>query len=164
MSRVLLIEPDRMLRHAFIIALFPEHQVVTASAFPDAATKDFDLLIVDAGALQEQNLLSARECERLKSWKLPVLWFAPDAALAPTDRDRWLRLKAPLTKDILRRAVGQCLGASVGAAQGIVAQTGPLPVEAPPSVQPKARKKKTAEVNDEKLFIELVDIVEEEPV
>ena len=163
MSRILLIEPDPMLRHALTIALFPEQQVAAVAEVPDAAAKDFDLIIVDAAALQERNLLSAREREWLKEWKLPLLWFGADGALPQSDRDRWLRLQAPLSKEILRRAVAQCLGASVGAAQGIVAQTAPLPVEAPPSAQSKARKKKTAEVNDGKIFIELVDIVEEEP-
>jgi hypothetical protein len=162
MSRILLIEPDPILRHALTIALFPEHQVAAAAEVSDAATKDFDLLIVDAAALQERNLLSARERERLKAWKLPLLWFGPDAALPESDRDRWLRLQAPLSKEILRRSLAQCLGTSVDA-KVIVAQTAPLSVEAPPSAQPKARKKKTAEVNDGKIFIELVDIVEEEP-
>jgi hypothetical protein len=161
MSRILLIEPDRMLRHALTIALFPEHQVVAASALPNAAMKDFDLLIVDAGTLQEQNLLSARECERLKAWKLPVLWFGADGALAQSDDDRWLRLQPPLSKEILRRDLARCLGASMSAAKGVVEQTVQLPFDAPPIAQPKARKKKTGETGDRKTFIELVDIVDE---
>jgi hypothetical protein len=152
-----------MLRHALTIALFPEHQVAAAPAVPDAATKGFDLLIVDAAALQERNLLSARECERLKAWKLPLLWFGPDAALAQFERDRWLRLQAPLSKEILRRAVAQCLGTSTNAAKGIVEQTAPLPVEAPPIAQPKARMKKTGETADGKKIIELVEIVDDTP-
>ena len=162
MSRILLIEPDRMLRYALTIALYPEHQVAAALAVPDVATTDFDLLIVDAAALQERNLLSARERQWLKEWKLPLLWFGPDAALAQSERDRWLRLQAPLSKEILRRALAQCLGVNV-AAKVMVAQTAQLPVDAPAIAKPKARKKKTAEVNDGKIFIELVDIVEEEP-
>lgn len=163
MSRILLIEPDRMLRHALTIALFPEHRVESAHAVPDAATKDFDLLIVDAAALHKRNLLSAREGERLKAWKLPVLWFGADGALPQSDRHRWVRLKPPLTKEILRQAVAQCLAASADAAKVIVAQPAPLPVDAPAIPKPKARKKKTAEVDDGKIFIELVDIVEEKP-
>jgi hypothetical protein len=151
-----------MLRHALTIALFPEHQVAAASALPDAATKDFDLLIVDAAALQERNLLSARERERLKAWKLPLLWFGPDAALSESDLDRWVRLQAPLSKEILRRALAQCLGTSVDA-KVIVAQTARLPVDAPAITKPKAGKKKTAEPSDRKTFIELVDIVDEKP-
>ena len=166
MSRILLIEPDRMLRHALTIGLFPDHQVEAASAVPEAAAKDWDLLIVDAGALQERNLLSACERERLQKLQLPLLWFGPDGALLESDRDRWRRLQAPLTNEILRRALAQCLGASVAATKGIVEQAAQSPVETPPITPPKARKKKNTvppELSDGKKFIELVEIVEDEP-
>jgi hypothetical protein len=163
MSRIFLIEPDRMLRHAITIALFPEHRVEPAHAVPDATAKDFDLLIVDAAALRQGDSLSARVLEKLQAWKLPVLWFGAEAALPQSDRDRWVRLIPPLTKEILRRAVAQCLAASTDAAKVIVAQTAPLPVDAPTIPKPKARKKSTAESSDGKIFIELVDIVDEKP-
>jgi hypothetical protein len=163
MSRILLIEPDRMLRHALTVALFSEHRVKSAQAVPDGAAKDFDLLIVDAAALQERNLLSAREREKLKAWKLPLLWIGADGTLPESDRDRWARLKSPLTQEIVRRAVAHGLAASVGAAKVIVEQTAPLPVEAPAIAQPKARKKKTGETADGKKIIELVEIVDDTP-
>ncbi len=152
-----------MLSHALTIAVFPEHHVATAPATPDTAAKDFDLLIVDAAALQARNLLSARECDGLKAWKLPLLWFGPDAALAESDRDRWLRLQLPLTKETLRRALAQCLGASADAAKGIEEQAAQLPVETPRIAQPKARKKKSGETGAGKKIIELVEIVDDTP-
>jgi hypothetical protein len=161
MSEILLIEPDRMLRHALILALFPEHRVKTAPAVPDAV-KEFDLLIVDAAALQKQNLLSARERERLQAWKLPVLWFGADAALPESTRDRWVRLQLPLTKDVLRRALAQCLEASVKMI-AVATPAAQLPANAEASATPKARNKKSAETGAGKSFIELVDVVEEEP-
>ncbi len=152
-----------MLRHAFTVALFPEHQVAAVTAVPNAAAKDFDLVIVDAAALQEENLLSARELDKLKAWKLPVVWFGADGALAQFEGERWLRLDAPLTQEILRRAVAQNLAASVAVQAAVVGETPPLPVHAPAIPTPTTRKKKSAEASAGKNFIELVDIVDDKP-
>ena len=162
MSRILLIEPDLMLRHALTIALFPEHQVAAASAVPDAAAQDLDLLIVDAGALQERSLLSARERARLQKMELPLLWFGPDAALPDSDRDRWLRLQAPLNKEDLRRGLAQCLGAT-GPTKVPAGQAEQAPDDVAVNSERKARKKKNTEANTGKKLIELVEVVDDEP-
>ena len=162
MSRILLIEPDLMLRHALTIALFPEHQVAAASAVPDWAAQDLDLLIVDAGALQERSLLSARERARLQKMELPLLWFGPDAALPDCDRDRWLRLQAPLNKEDLRRGLAQCLGAT-GPTKVPAGQAEQAPDDVAVKSERKARKKINTEANTGKKLIELVEVVDDEP-
>jgi len=49
----LVIEPHKMLQHAFSVALFPEHQVQVMEMIPGAmAVKEFDAVVVDAGALR----------------------------------------------------------------------------------------------------------------
>jgi hypothetical protein len=76
MSRILVIQPHKMLQHAFSIALFPEHQVEVAETMPDAAAlKDVDLVIVDAAALRERDAMAAGELRDVQNWKTPTIWI-----------------------------------------------------------------------------------------
>ena len=131
-------------------------------AFAAVAADDLDLLIVDAGALQERSLLSARERARLQKMELPLLWFGPDAALPDCDRDRWLRLQAPLNKEDLRRGLAQCLGAT-GPTKVPAGQAEQAPDDVAVKSERKARKKINTEANTGKKLIELVEVVDDEP-
>ncbi|MSP40571.1 MAG: hypothetical protein EXR70_18955 [Deltaproteobacteria bacterium] len=162
MSRILLIEPDRMLRHALTLALVPDHQVAPAQALPEAMPLDVDLLIVDAAALQRRELFSPRQREDLASWHLPVLWFGADGTLPENGRDDWRRVTLPLTQETIRGAVVQCLTPRMEAAKVVVEKAVPLAIEAAAAPKAIARKKKSADTSERKTVIELVDIVDEE--
>ena len=60
MSKLLLIEPDKMLRHAFMMALYADFQLQFIASLPEAAPKDFDAVIVDAAALQGRDMRVVR--------------------------------------------------------------------------------------------------------
>ena len=154
-----MIEPDRMLRHAFTVALFPEHQVKVTDSIPGSAPIDCDLIIIDAVALQIQKSISAQEWCVLAAGNLPMIWVA-DLQVIPTGgRDRIVRLEPPLVKDALQRALAECLGESrISKRKGRSAQPRS---GTPPVIKPKANRKSKALPNDNRDFIELVDVVEE---
>ena len=161
MSKILLIEPDKMLRQAFTVALFPEHQVHAVAAVPDAAPKDFDASIVDAVALQERESLSAGSVRAVEGWKLPTIWIDGEKPAEAPKRDRLVRLKRPVAKALLLEALAQCIGASSGLKPNDAAMA--KPINKSVKAKPKALKEASAATSDSGKFIELVDVVEVEP-
>jgi len=160
MSKVLLIEPDKMLRQAFTVALFPEFQLQFIDAIPDAAPKDFDAVIVDAAALHEQ-AKSARIVRAVTGWHLPIIWIDGDQPGQAPDPAQCIRLKRPVAKEALRRALAQCMSATA-AAKSI--NDGPSAEAMKTARRPKRKTKKAADnaAGEGEHFIELVDVVEEE--
>jgi len=157
MSKVLLIEPDKMLRQAFTVALFPEFQIEVVDVMPDAAPKDFDAMIVDAAALHEQ-AISARIVRAVTGWHLPIIWIDGDQPGQAPDPAQCIRLKRPVAKEALRRALVQCLTASTTPKSTVSAEPAKTPMGK------KARPKKAVDTaaSENRNFIELVDVVEEE--
>ena len=160
MSKLLLIEPDKMLCHAFLVALFPEFQIQVVASIPDAAPIDFDALIVDAAALQEREPQSTRKIHALADWRLPIIWIGGDASAQSPKQDRSIRLNRPVSKETLRHALAQCLIAVAVPKpnQGLSADTRKT------TRQPQRSKKKNQQPAraDGDGVIELVDVVEEE--
>jgi len=157
MSTVWLVEPDKMLRHAFTVALFPEFQIEVVDALPVTAPDDVDVLIVDAAALQDREPEAARRSDALANWHLPIIWIDGDQPAQAPDRDQCIRLNRPVAKDALRRALAQCLSATTMAKSTVSAE----PVKTP--VRKKTRTKKAVETatGETRNIIELVDVVEE---
>ena len=157
MSKVLLIEPDKMLRQAFMVALFPEFQIQIVEAIPEAAPKDFDAMIVDAAALREQGK-SARVIRAVTGWHLPIIWIDGDQPGPASDPAQWIRLKSPVAKEVLRRALAQCLSATAAPKSTVSAEPAKTPLGK------KTRPKKAVDIaaSENRNFIELVDVVEEE--
>jgi hypothetical protein len=162
MSKILVIQPHKMLQHAFSIALFPEHQVQIMETIPDAATvKDIDLVIVDAVALRQRDSLGARELRDVQSWKIPTIWIDIETnAKAPT-RERLVAVHSPPDKDSLQRAMAECLRTADMGKQ--TAKPISSPATAPASPTATASQQGASAANDaEENFIELVDVVEDD--
>ena len=157
MSKVWLIEPDKMLRQAFTVALFPEFQIQVVEAIPDAAPKDVDALIVDAAALHEQ-ANSTRIVGAVTGWHLPIIWIDGDQPGQAPDPAQCVRLKRPVAKEALRRALSQCLSATAAPKSTVSAEPAKTPLGK------KTRTKKAADnaAGENRNFIELVDVVEED--
>ena len=159
MSKILLIEPDRMLQQAFIMALFPEHQVKVAHPIPELAPEETELLIVDAVALQRREALSAQQLRLLAAWKLPMIWVGGDQLIPAALRGKVVGIEPPLVKQDLQRALAQCLGKTA-----IPKRDGGAPAgrsETRAVAKPRALRKTIAAPSDSGQFIELVDVVEE---
>ena len=148
MTRLLLIEPDKMLRHAFMVALSPDFQVECSEALPNTTPKDYDAVIVDAVALKARETKSARTLHTTQEWHLPIVWIEDGQATQTQPLDLCIRLSRPVAKEALRQALAQCLSPS-----------------ATPKSAERAKRKAPQPVDDAPSagnFIELVDVVEEE--
>ncbi|HEY7219456.1 MAG TPA: hypothetical protein VH985_13815 [Candidatus Binatia bacterium] len=161
MSKILIIEPYKILRHAFAIALSNAHPVEIVTTIPDAGTLlSADLVIVDAAALRQQNTWTEQGIGAVQNRKLPTIWIDFDGKTPVLAEDRLRRFKWPLEKDTLRKAVAECLGRIDGAS--------PLgPKTAKEAEAPASTKRRSTELTPlrsvpgaEKKVIELVDVVE----
>jgi hypothetical protein len=161
MSRILVIQPHKMLQHAFSVALFPEHQVQVMERIPDAAAlKDVDLVIVDAVALRQRGSLAQQELSEVQNWKTPTIWIDKDADSQAPTREELVLLQAPPGKDLLVRAMAECLVSPDTGKQA----ANPIKSGAawPASTTGTAKPQRgTAATNVEENFIELVEVVEE---
>lgn len=156
MSKILVVQPYKMLQHALVIALFPEHQVKIVEKLPtDWAAEDADLAIIDAVALRGKTSMTANEVRALENGRLPILWIDTEttAGDAPS---KLARLTPPLTKEELRTAVAELLrqeapptGVSGGQAHS------PAPHGA------MAAMAGADKIGGEKNIIELVDVFDE---
>jgi len=152
MSKILIVEPHKMLRHAFAVALSPEHEIETAKVFPPSeALKGADVAIVDAASLRESG--SAPDPSAAQSSRVPIIWIDDYPAGAG---ENVFSLKPPVEREALKRAVAQC-------AQRFD--------KSEPAARPKGRaasaprtksqeKSSQPAAEDERKFIELVDVVE----
>ena len=108
MSRILVVQPHRMLQQAIVVALFPEHQVRLMEQIPEAVA-DADLVIIDAAALRERNSLTGREIRVLENWNVPIVWIDAEAPREPDQGARLQLLTPPLKRDALRTVVADGL-------------------------------------------------------
>jgi hypothetical protein len=146
MSKILVVQPYKMLQHALVIALFPEHQVKIVEKQPtDWAAEDADLAIIDAVALRGKTSTTANELRALENGRLPILWIDTEtnAGDAPS---KLARLTPPFTKEELRTAVAELLRAQAPLAEASGA---------------KAAMAGGDKVGGEKNIIELVDVFDE---
>ncbi len=158
MSHILLVEPDKMLRQAFALALFPEYQIVRAvDAIPATVSSDCDLMIVDGATLRASAALTDQGLRAAASSGLPLIWI-DDRSIAPVlKRNRVVRLSPPVVQGALREALAQCLESAVGLSRGTISAE-ILATEARARAQAPTGKKVVAPKHEN--FIELVDVVE----
>jgi hypothetical protein len=160
MSKILVVQPDRMLQQAFMLALCPEHEVQMFPVLPDATPTSFDAAIIDVAALREYESLTAGDLRAIQTWQVPMVWIDSDVAALSADHRNALRLKRPVTKESLLKALAECLrpASITNGSQS----SNPRIVKAPTKTKPKPRKSAaSAPANNEGKFIELVDVVEE---
>jgi hypothetical protein len=161
MSRILVVQPHKMLQHAFSVALFPEHQVKVVERIPDAAAlKDVDLVIVDALALRQRDSLAQQELSEIQNWKTPTIWIDKDADSQVPTRAKLVLLQAPSGKELLVRAMAECLGAPGTEKQAVnpIRSDAAGPASTTGTAKPQGA---TASSKTEESFIELVEVVEE---
>ena len=149
MSKIVLVEPHKVLQQALALSLFPEHEVrveESIDAAGIAALKDVALLVVDAAALREQNKITPELERALQAAKLPLLWI--DEAGKPPRRDRVAAIERPVGSAALQSAVASLLSGA--------------PLKAPKADAAVARKADKHE-EAEPQPIDLVEVVEEAP-
>jgi hypothetical protein len=77
MSKILVVEPYKILQRAIAVSFFPEHQVEVTEQVPEVSALEqraYDVAIVDAAALREKN--AAGDLNRcLQDWSIPIIWL-----------------------------------------------------------------------------------------
>jgi hypothetical protein len=156
MSKILVVQPYKMLQHAIGLALFPQHQTRMTGSIPDSTEiGDVDAAIIDAAALRETDSLSAQAIRSLERWKIPIIWIdTADSQLTPT-RANFVVMDTPIAKQTLQSALAQCLGDSPGGRRKNMRQTGR------DAISSRHRMKGDKGVKRE--VIDLVEVVEEGP-
>jgi hypothetical protein len=159
MSRILVVEPRKILQQAIRLALCPDHEVQLDANLSDkepAAVMDFDLAIIDAAALRELNVPRTQVLRAVQAWTIPKIWI--DEA-GRTQAPNELRvLTKPLDKDTLQAAVATCLGAALSSKQN---GTNELPAKE--TIRSTRTTASDPSTTAEVPIIDLVDVVEEPP-
>jgi hypothetical protein len=162
MSKILVVEPYRILQQAIAIALYPENDVQLTDAIPESLNvENFDAAIVDAASLREKDRLSVQALRTVYGWKLPTVWIDGEVPGQAPVGNRVVILKQPISRDGLVAALAECLGLpSVAKREGRAATDR--------EQEPRSSSKETATENkaaatEQPEFIELTDIVEEGP-
>jgi hypothetical protein len=112
MSRILVVEPRNILRQAISLALFPDHEVQTATFLSEsnvAVAKEFDLVIIDSAALRETSNSSSQLMRTVQGWKVPTIWIDDTGGGHTPAYDQRVVLTRPIQKDTLQSAVAKCL-------------------------------------------------------
>jgi len=110
MSKILVIEPYRVLQQAIALTLFADHEVQFARSIPDSSElKDYDAVIVDGGALGSDGKDPDREIRMVQSWRVPTIWLDGGANGQTPQRAGLVAVKMPITKAVLSSALADCL-------------------------------------------------------
>ena len=113
MSKILVIEPYRILQQGIAISLYPENDVQLMDVVPENLnSNDFDAAIVDAASLQESNALDAAALRSIQGWKIPTIWIEDDVSGRVSSRAKVVTLQRPLGRQALMAALRECLGAA----------------------------------------------------
>jgi hypothetical protein len=111
MSKILVIQPYRMLQHAIGLALFPQHEACTTSSIPDLNEfKDIDAAIIDAASLRETDSLPGPAIRSLEKWNIPIVWIDTVDSPSMPNKGNVALIHMPIDKQTLQRALADCLG------------------------------------------------------
>lgn len=155
MSKILVIQPHKILQHAIALSLFPQHQARMTTSIPDlSAIKDVDAVIVDAASLQETHGLSAQAIHSLQSWNVPIIWIdSVDSSLTPSN-ENLVVVNTPIAKESLQSALAQCLGELPRKASKATRMT---------SQEELSSRRTASSENIVRKVIDLVEVVDEAP-
>jgi len=162
MSRLLVIEPNLMLRYALAVALTPDHLAQFTDALPDdSALKNVDGLVVDVAMLRQCN--KPIDMAVVESWRMPTLCLDDEESAAPVERVNWVTLKMPVQRERLLKAVFDCLNPAAGSSTAPAKKA-----QSSTALGAKNRAKKTGAGESMTSapaanVIELVEVVEEDP-
>ena len=109
MSKILVVEPYKILQRAIAESFFPEHEVQITNSLPEknAFEQGYDVIVVDAGALRERNMVGDLN-RRVQDWRVPTIWLDETISTVVPTRDRLVVLRKPILKNDLIAALAQC--------------------------------------------------------
>ncbi|HWO42436.1 MAG TPA: hypothetical protein VNO43_11600 [Candidatus Eisenbacteria bacterium] len=153
MSKLLLVEPSKILQQAMIRALVPQHEVKVVEAMPESVIETgCDAIIIDASALRDRGALDANAARAIQSLPVPIVWLeAKDETDVPR-REKLAVVTHPITKDALSVTLAQCLPPAARSNGKEINESAA-----------DAGKEETAPTGEAAPVVELVDVVEEAP-
>jgi hypothetical protein len=159
MSKILLVEPYKILQRAIAVSFFPEHEVQVTEQVPEMSAleqRSYDVAIIDAGALRENN--PADDLNRaVQDWSIPIIWLEETIPTVAPVGDKLIVIRKPIVRNDLLAALVRCQ-----------AKGSTVPLTAPTERGEKPNRAVSAETELKPDFehsaaiIELVDVVEEE--
>lgn len=163
MSKVLLVEPQKILRQAISLALFSQHEVHVEEglgASQLAVLKDYDLLIIDGAVLREGKQLTPEITRAIQGCKTPTLWLEDEAASQTPKREKLLVVRKPIEREPFQTAVEDLLSGKTSPRK----EAGPAAATSAKPETSKRETRKRAAASPQQAsfeFIDLVDVVEE---
>ena len=110
MSKILVVEPYRILQRAIASSFFPEHEVQITDQLPEINAFEqhcYDIVVIDAGALRERNTVGDLN-RRVQGWGIPTIWLEETISTLVPIRDKLVVLRKPILKNDLLSALAQC--------------------------------------------------------
>jgi hypothetical protein len=110
MSKILVVEPYKILQRAITVSFFPDHEVQITDQLPEMNAFEqpsYDIVVVDAGALRERNTVGDLN-RRVQSWRIPTIWLEETISTVVPTRDKLVVLRKPILKNDLLSALDQC--------------------------------------------------------
>jgi hypothetical protein len=159
MSKILIVEPHRMLQQAIALSFFPDHEVKIAEGLPDsgaAAVEDYDVVVIDAAALRESSSLAPQMAQAIQSWPVPIIWLESEEEPAVIIREKLVVLRRPIAREPLFAALALCLGRSAATPNTKRTET-----DKESKTHAEAAASKSASIEQEPNVIDLVEVVEE---
>lgn len=164
MSKILVVEPWKMLQQAIALILIPEHEVRLSATIPtaeDAVIEEYDILIVDAAGLKEQDRLSGEEVGTVEKLGIPTIWIGEKHMESVPKRDKLFTVQPPIEKGAILSAVAECLKLlCVPAGKDTIAQ--PNAIKGHARIQSENKESESVQVGGQ--LIELVDVIDQEPI
>jgi hypothetical protein len=159
MSKILVVEPYKILQRAIAVSFFPDHEVQVAEQVPEMSALEqhsYDVAIIDAGALREKS--PAGDLNRaVQDWPIPIIWLEETISTVAPVGDKLIVLRKPIVRNDLLAALVRCQ-----------AKRSSVPLTTPTDRGEKRNNTVSAETEVKPGFehraeiIELVDVVEEE--
>src|SRR5918995_1822897 len=110
MSKILVVEPYKILQRAIALSFFPDHLVEVTEEIPDMSAieqRSYDVAIIDAGALRERNTAGDLN-RRLQDWQIPMIWLEDNMSTVASVRDNLMVLRKPIARNDLLTALSYC--------------------------------------------------------
>lgn len=158
MSKILIVEPRRMLQQAMALVLAPDYELRFVARIPaveDRSITEYDVVVVDVASLREQNGLGAQEISVLRDSGVSTLWIEDgDTGIVPK-AGKEVIIQKPMERNALLSAVAKCVNPISPNGETFTQQ------KTNPATTKPGKKESEA---DGTPVIELVDVVEEETI
>jgi hypothetical protein len=158
MSRILVVEPSKMLQQALAFALAPEHQIEITDRLPDGAAPGVEIAVIDPAAHGGPAAAGPAPHSPIADWQIPIIWLGPDWPPGERAPAKLVCLHPPLERDSLKRTIADLARSPTG---GETIDR-PKPTGTAGAKQSRRRKEAAAPGEREKEVIDLVDVVDDQ--